>query len=220
MEYRSLEECRGSCRKKRPVDETNCIGYNPEHPDCRYSTYQSFKGGFCPYYIPAPEEKNYRGELEDIPGVHYLRQPFWVLCLPVPLFFLLAVVLAVINGDFFSISFFLAGLIPNSVVLLLVGVIGGGLYAKFAENRLLAVINEDGVYTPRFLLEWENIIKVKTHVTSKRSPSLTELELVMKVDEYFYDHESVYLYFSTLRLRRDIKKKLAKRKREAQSAGA
>lgn len=205
--YQLLKKCRGSCQKGKAVAHTNCIGFHPEHKDCRYSRARGFRHGFCPYYIPAPNEKNYSGVIEEIQGMRYNRRPFHILWFPILLIFSMSLVYSVINRDIEALLFFSKGLLPFYILCFIIVCIGDLLYQKYGKNKLVAVINDDGIYTNRLLLRWEDIIKVKSFYSVTHVPYLVEMEVVMKVDDYFIDTESVYIYFSTLKMRQDIRKR-------------
>ena len=204
--YQLLKKCRGTCNKGKNTEDTNCIGFHAGQPDCRYSRVSGFRHGFCPYYNPAPHEKNYSKELEKIQGVRYYRRPFRVLWIPVLLMLAMSLVYSVIHGDMEAFLFFFTGLLPYCLLCFITVCVGNSLYKKYGKNPLVAVIHEDGIYTSRLLLRWEDMIKVTSSYALKHATYLVEMEIVMKADEQFSGSESVYLYFSTLEMRRHIRK--------------
>lgn len=208
-DYRFLKKCRGTCQKGRHVNETNCIGINPQHSDCQFSNKNRFMLGFCPYYCPTENEKNYSGDIENVEGIRYIRQPFsgvWYLVI----FIIICIFLSsIIKG---SLNFYLFSKIAFVLCILafIISLLGNLIYVKINGNDIIAVINEKGVYTPRLFLSWEKIKKIKVHynLPSKMRSSnyFVELEFIMNIDEEFENTESVYVYFSTLKMRQHIKK--------------
>lgn len=212
MDYHLLKKCRGSCKKGRDVSETNCIGFNPEHPDCRYRIFNNYNHGFCPYYIPTQNEKNYHKEIRDIVGVRYMRQPFSMVWAPILLALLTSLVYTVINMDIAPFLFALQGYIPYYIFCFCISLLGNRLYAKYGKDPLIAVLNKEGIYTQRLLLKWENIQKVSVSYEFYHG-HVAVLKILMKSNGGFADYqECVYIYFSTLKMRYAIRKALSKYK--------
>ena len=204
--YQLLKKCRGTCQKGKDVADTNCIGFHPGHGDCRYSRVGGFRHGFCPYYNPVPNEKNYSGVMEAVQGIRYYRRPFRVCWFPILLILSTSLLYSVISGNIEPFLLFSQGSLPFFVPCFIIVCAGGFLYQKYGKNTLVAVINEDGIYTNRLLLRWEDIIKVTSFYSLNHNPYLVEMEIVMRSDEQLIDTESVYIYFSTLEMRKNIRK--------------
>lgn len=185
--YLFLNKCQGTCEKRKDVSASNCIGIHPQHKDCKYRVAAGFHSGFCPYYCPATDEKNYKSDIADIEGVRYMRRPFDVVWYPVLFVIVMILICSVIRGGLFTFSSFFVATAILSLCSLLISSTGNYVYTKLKGNKLVAIVNEDGMYTPRLFLSWEKMKRIKVHYALPRSARGTsyfiELECVMKVED-------------------------------------
>ena len=79
-----------------------------------------FHSGFCPYYCPSTNEKNYKSDIADIEGARYLRRPFDVVWYPVIFVIVMILICSVVRGGLFTFSsFFVATMILSLCSLLI-----------------------------------------------------------------------------------------------------
>lgn len=209
MNYSYLRKCKGICLKGKDVSSTNCIGYDPDHEECEYRRRNEFNECWCPYYNPSEEEKNYSEDFNEVIGDRYYRRPFRIIMFYLMLFFIIVFLICLYTQSDWGLGAMLVYLIFFSIITL----IGNKLYYK--DRFLVAVINEQGIYTRQQFISWEQIKKVKSHYniiagppTSRSQPAyLVELEVIADFNG-FHEEESVYIYFSTLEMRIRIKKYL------------
>ena len=174
-----------------------------------------FHSGFCPYYCPATNEKNYKSDIADIEGARYLRRPFDVVWYPVIFVIVMILICSVVRGRLFTFSSFFVATMILSLCSLLISKTGNYIYKKIRGNKLVAILNKDGIYTPRLCLSWDKINRMKVHYALPKSARGTsyfiELEFVMKVEDAFHCTESVYIYYVPLKMRRHIRTYLKQR---------
>lgn len=206
-EYTYLKKCRGSCLKNKDVSQTSCIGINQGKKECYKRQRSDFEKSSCPYYIPLANEKNYTQDWDTVIGKNYYRKPFRILWFYTLLVFIIPTFFLIMQKGFRD-SLFLLPIIIKGIICVAIITFLGNLF--FKNKILVAIINEEGIYTRRLHIKWEDIIAVKTHYAIPTRftmpPYLFGLEIILGSKESYLTEESSYIYFSTFEMRRDIRK--------------